>query len=97
MLKYKNKLKFVIENLFTYLDQIGHEVDFIYEADLVDLNYTKEVIEGIEGINPYKAVWKSINGFENNKQEKLVPNGLLDLLLANYSGRISKVERIRTT
>ncbi|ETT58003.1 NUDIX domain-containing protein [Paenibacillus sp. FSL H8-0457] len=92
------KLKFVIENLFTYLDQIGHEVDFIYEADLVDHDlYKREVIEGIEGINPFKAVWKSINGFEDNEQEKLVPDGLLDLLLANYSERISKVEHIRTT
>lgn len=92
------KLKFVIENLFTYLDQIGHEVDFIYEADLVDNDlYKREVIEGIEGINPYKAVWKSINEFEDNEQEKLVPDGLLDLLLANHSERISNVEHIRTT
>lgn len=75
------KLKFVIENLFTYLDQIGHEVDFIYEADLVDHDlYKREVIEGIKGITPYKAVWKSINEFENNEQEKLVPGWIIGLI-----------------
>jgi len=92
------KLRYVIENLFSYLDQIGHEVDFIYEAVLVDQSlYNKEEIDGQEGLTRYRAVWKSLNDFTNNVQVKLVPDGLLDLLLEKDSKRKSRVEHIRTT
>lgn len=91
------KLRFVVENIFTYLDDIGHEVDFIYESRFVDQSlYSRDEIAGIEGLIRYKAVWKSINEFLNNTQEKLVPDGLLDLLLSKESEKTSRVEHIRT-
>ncbi|GIP32782.1 NUDIX hydrolase [Paenibacillus sp. J2TS4] len=92
------ELAFVIENIYKYMDQIGHEIDFIYEAELVDKNlYEKEEIDGIEGNSKYKAVWKPIEGFVDNKLEKLVPDGLLDLLLERDRGRTSRVKHNRTT
>lgn len=92
------KLLFIIENIFPYLDQVGHEVDFIYGAELVDNSlYFKDEIEGMEGNNPYKAVWKPLEGFLNNQEEKLVPDGLLELLLEQERDFISHVKHIRTT
>lgn len=92
------KLLFVIENVFKYLDQIGHEIDFIYEADLVDtdLNEADEV-DGIEGETTYKAVWKSITDFVNHQEAKLVPDGLLELLLNQETEKISHIKHVRTT
>ena len=76
------KLIFVIENIFKYLDQVGHEVDFIYEAELADKTlYNKAILDGTEGVVKYKAVWKPIHEFTSNPTEKLVPDGLLELLL----------------
>lgn len=37
-------------------------------------------IDGIEGIKPFKAVWKPLNYFKGNSKVKLVPDGLLELL-----------------
>lgn len=74
------KLLGVIENIFTYQDQIGHEIDFIYEAELMDSKlYNNEKIKGIEGTTPYNAVWKPLKFFNNNNV-KLVPEGLSTLL-----------------
>lgn len=92
------KLIFVIENIFKYLDQIGHEIDFIYEAELIDKDlYNKDEIDGIEGETKYKAVWKPIMGFVNNQDEKLVPDGLLKLLLNQDNEKMSSIKHTRTT
>jgi 8-oxo-dGTP pyrophosphatase MutT (NUDIX family) len=80
------KLLGVIENIFAYLDQVGHEVDFIYEAEIIDKTfYTLNEIDGIEGTSPYKAVWKSLDYFKNNDKVKLVPDGLAVLLEKGFS------------
>ncbi|WP_164848681.1 NUDIX hydrolase [Paenibacillus sp. DCT19] len=80
------KLLYVIENIFSYLDNVGHEIDFIYEAELVDRSlYDTNEIQGIEGATPFRAVWKSIpelSSLTSHAQAKLVPDGLLDLLLS---------------
>lgn len=92
------KLIFVIENIFEYLDQTGHEIDFIYEAELIDRNlYNKEHMNGIEGETKYKAVWKPIFGFWDNPDEKLVPDGLLELLLNQDKEKISNIKHTSTT
>ncbi|WP_438350634.1 NUDIX hydrolase [Paenibacillus sp. FA6] len=92
------KLIFVIENIFKYMDQIGHEIDFIYEAELTDANlYNKHEIDGIEGEVKYKAVWKPIIDFINNPTEKLVPDGLLELLSNKNIEEMSIIKHIRTT
>ena len=82
----ETKLLYVIENIFSYLDNVGHEIDFIYEAELVDRSlYDTNEIQGIEGATPFKAVWKSIHelsSLTSHAQAKLVPDGLLDLLLS---------------
>ncbi|WP_310139094.1 NUDIX domain-containing protein [Paenibacillus amylolyticus] len=83
------KLLFVIENIFAYLDDVGHEVDFIYEAELVERSlYDNNEIQGIEGATSFKAVWKSIHelsSLTSHAQAKLVPDGLLNLLLSGTS------------
>lgn len=81
----------VIENIFNYQDQIGHENDFIYEAELMNRSlYDLEEIDGIEGSKPYKAVWKPLHYFKGNLTVKLVPDGLLELLQDGTDGRYIK-------
>lgn len=86
------RLYFIIENIYTYADQIGHEVDFIYEAELTDSSfYDLEHIDVVEEDCKFVAAWKSIKSFIGNEQNKLVPNGLLDLLLQQESVSASSV------
>lgn len=72
----------VIENIFGTEEEIGHEIDFIYEARFKDSTlYNREEIEGMEGHESYKAIWKPINYFiETEEDVKLVPDGLLGIL-----------------
>ncbi|GIP39371.1 NUDIX hydrolase [Paenibacillus sp. J31TS4] len=92
------RLLFVIENLFEYEGELGHEVDFLYEAELLDSRlYEREEVEGMEGDAPYQAVWTPLDWFRDRpKDAKLVPDGLLYLLLEQKSGRESVVRHIRT-
>lgn len=94
------KLLYVIENIFSYLDDVGHEIDFIYEAELVDRSlYNSNEIQGVEGVTSFKAVWKSIHelsSLTSHAQAKLVPDGLLDLLLSGTSEPRNPVEHYRS-
>ncbi|MFS0870362.1 NUDIX hydrolase [Paenibacillus xylanilyticus] len=77
------KLLGVIENIFKVQDQIGHEIDFIYEATLMETSlYKQEEIKGTEGDKTYYAVWKSLNDIKDNENIKLVPDGLAELIEA---------------
>ena len=70
----------MVENIFTYNGEIGHEIVLVYEADFVDRSfYDHETLECHEdsGI-PFKAVWKSLSEF--SEQEPLYPDSLTDLL-----------------
>ncbi|MED4909743.1 NUDIX domain-containing protein [Brevibacillus centrosporus] len=75
------KLLGIIENIYDYYGDVGHEFDFIYEAKLCasDL-YNREYIEGYEGENKFIAVWMPVTAFRDNPARKLVPDGLLELL-----------------
>ncbi|WP_411349918.1 NUDIX domain-containing protein [Paenibacillus sp. WLX2291] len=67
--------------------QYGHDLAFIYEGKLPDQQwYEQEVIEGIEGEATYRAVWKTLEEIEHHPHALLVPNGLLELLLADTTG-----------
>jgi ADP-ribose pyrophosphatase YjhB (NUDIX family) len=48
----------VLENIFTYEDQPGHEIVFVFEARLVDASlYEREEIAGVEGDQPFVVRW----------------------------------------
>ena len=72
----------VIENIFIYRDEKGHEIILLYEAKFVDKTfYTKARVIGREdGDQSFKALWKSLNDFRDGKAI-LYPSGLLDILL----------------
>lgn len=75
------KLLGVVENIFKVQDQIGHEIDFIYEATFIEASlYKREEIKGVEGDKEYEAVWKSLSYLKDNQSIKLVPDGLAELL-----------------
>lgn len=71
----------VIENIFTYNGDLGHEIVFVYDAEFVDKSfYKKPSFLGYEdnGIS-FKLYWKPISDFINKKL-RLVPEELSTLL-----------------
>ncbi|NUU61252.1 NUDIX hydrolase [Paenibacillus agri] len=90
------KLISVIENIFGTEDDMGHEVDFIYEVKLKEKRlYDLDEIEGIEGDIKYKAQWKPLNFFKTDSDVRLVPDGLLDVLLKQDNQNISIIKHVR--
>ena len=76
------ELRYVLENIFHYEGQQGHEVVFVYDAELSDKSlYERKEIHGYrEEIDAkFIARWRSVAEIEKNKM-KLVPEGLSDLL-----------------
>ena len=70
----------VLENIFTYEGWEGHEIVLVYDGHLCDSSlYTKELIQGDEFGQPFKAVWKQLDEFGPGKPP-LYPDGLLDML-----------------
>lgn len=87
----------VIENIFGVLDERGHEIDFIYEVNLKEKTiYGLEEIDGLEGEQAYKAQWKPLDFFERESDVKLVPDGLLELLLQRENENISVIKHVKT-
>jgi ADP-ribose pyrophosphatase YjhB (NUDIX family) len=71
----------IIENIFTYKGQPGHEIVVNYIADLVDPSfYNMPIIEANDNGVPFRAVWKYLGDFVDGRYP-LYPDGLLDLLL----------------
>jgi ADP-ribose pyrophosphatase YjhB (NUDIX family) len=71
----------VVENLFTYEGQPGHEVVFAFEAGVAEPHvYQRDELTGIdpEG-NRHEAVWVSMDGLATGPTP-LSPAGLLELL-----------------
>ena len=69
----------VLENIFEYEGQPGHEILFVMAATFQDERlYAQAEINGIEHSRPFRLTWERIQRFE--RERRLVPNGLFSLL-----------------
>jgi ADP-ribose pyrophosphatase YjhB (NUDIX family) len=72
----------VIENIFWYGGNPGHEIVLVYYADFVEPEiYNTESMVCADDESEFVAVWKPISEFRSNLV--LYPEGLLDLLDKN--------------
>ncbi|GMK37600.1 hypothetical protein PCCS19_06540 [Paenibacillus sp. CCS19] len=84
----------VIEHIFSWYGEIGHEFVFIYEAGFSRTDdYNTNEFEGIEGNKKFAAVWKNLVDLKENPQYKLVPDGLYEMLTCD---RVSDIKHINT-
>ncbi len=73
----------MLENIFTFVGQAGHEIVLLYEARFADpMLYAQESIEGVEPDDgsPIRGDWKSLSAF--GPDAPLYPDGLLALIEA---------------
>lgn len=72
----------VIENIFTYGSQTGHEIIMVYDGAFVDRSlYERPVIEAMETDGSlFRAVWVRLTDCAEPDAPPLYPTGLLDLL-----------------
>ena len=70
----------VIENAFTVNGEPGHEIDFIYEVSVADIDRLRAgPIVAVEADgSPITCLWRPIAAFTSS--EPLYPPGLLDML-----------------
>lgn len=69
-----------IENLFTFNDQPGHEILFVYQCDFVDPKfYQLEQIAFAEGERKKRALWIEIDRFKSGEL-RLVPEQFFNYL-----------------
>ena len=74
----------VLENIFTFDGNDGHEIVFIYDARFTDPSmYRKDQVEGIEENLPFTAHW--IDPYAPTDGRPLYPDGLADLLASHTS------------
>jgi ADP-ribose pyrophosphatase YjhB (NUDIX family) len=73
----------VLENIFTYEGNPGHEIIFVYEGRLESEKlYQIQETTGVEdGGGTFRVIWKSLSDFVPGG-DPLYPDGLLDLLSA---------------
>jgi ADP-ribose pyrophosphatase YjhB (NUDIX family) len=73
----------VVENIFTYEGERGHEIVYIFDAQLKDRSlYQKKSLDAFEGKNDeihFQAIWIKLSEVKKT-QIALYPDGLLDLL-----------------
>jgi len=73
----------MLENVFTYNGEIGHELVIVYKAQFVDQSLCgRERVEGWDGVDgkqPMIAMWKPLAFFAAG-HAPLYPDGLLELL-----------------
>jgi 8-oxo-dGTP pyrophosphatase MutT (NUDIX family) len=79
-----------LENIFTYMGNMGHEIVILYEGEFTDRSvYDNETLECHEETDcPFIAVWKRLDEFGSNTP--LYPNGLMDLLISNTTTRTNR-------
>lgn len=54
------KLLGIVENIFVYEGERGHEIVFVYDGRFVDESlYQRESLDVVEGKRQFKAVWRS--------------------------------------
>lgn len=79
------KLLGTLENIFTYDGDLGHEIVQVYAADFIDSSYYNlSIFKGKEdnGIE-FDVMWKPLSDFQ--KESRLVPEGLFELLKSKVS------------
>ncbi|KKI98436.1 NUDIX hydrolase [Prochlorothrix hollandica] len=72
----------VLENIFVYEGNQGHEIVFVYDGEFVDKAiYNSEEISGYEHETSthFKAKWLSLDEIQE-RDMRLVPNGLTELI-----------------
>ena len=70
----------LLENIYSLEGQRAHQIVLVYDGRLSDVSlYEKEVIQGDELGDPFKAVWKRLDEFGPGKPP-VYPDGLLTLL-----------------
>ena len=75
------KLLGVLENIFVYQGQEGHEIVFVYEVCFEDASvYEREELRGIEAEHPFVLRWERTAELAAGGR-RLVPEGLYPLLL----------------
>ena len=56
----------VVENIFSFNGLPGHEIDFIYEADFLDVsNYQIEEFDILDSKKDGKVIWLDLKDLEN--------------------------------
>lgn len=71
----------VLENIFVYEAEKGHEIVLVYDGQLADRSlYKKTTINGDEFGSPLRAVWVDL-GKLGPESPPLYPTGLAELLL----------------
>ncbi|MGB3311121.1 MAG: NUDIX hydrolase [Nodosilinea sp.] len=70
----------IVENIFVYEGEPGHEIVFVYDGRFLDESlYGQESLSAVEGNQQFKAVWRSPATLRNGPYH-LVPQQLWDLL-----------------
>jgi ADP-ribose pyrophosphatase YjhB (NUDIX family) len=78
----------VLENIFTFRGEPGHEIIFQYLADLVHPEkYDQPRLEIDENGEVQYAAWVSLTAIQNG-EITLYPQGLLELILASEKVRV---------
>ncbi|NET11216.1 MAG: NUDIX hydrolase [Merismopedia sp. SIO2A8] len=78
----------ILESVFTYNDQLGHEIVFVYDAQFVDTAlYAQEKIIAVEGKRQFEAEWRSLQSLRSEEQGRLVPEDLWSLLDSEPGGQ----------
>ena len=53
-----------VENIFTYMGEMGHEIVLVYDGEFVDSSvYDMPELVGIEGDIEFRAMWKRLDEF----------------------------------
>ena len=71
----------VLENIFTASDRAGHEIVFVYSANLADLSMYERDAVGHVADEGSPVTWQPLSRFTSGKAI-LYPRGLVDLLPA---------------
>ena len=70
----------LLENIYVAEGLRAHQIVLVYDGRLSDVSfYAKDIIQGDELGQPFKAVWKRLDEFGPGKPP-VYPDGLLELL-----------------
>jgi 8-oxo-dGTP pyrophosphatase MutT (NUDIX family) len=70
----------IVENIFVYEGEPGHEIVFVYDGRFVDESlYGRESLMAVEGKRQFEVVWRSPDSLRSGSHP-LVPHQLWDLL-----------------